>query len=1164
MANSTLPQGELPQNNNPKIKANWQVGDVLLGVYEVKGVIAQGGMGIVYHIYHRGWDLDLAVKSPRADKHDAPSVIDNYLRECETWVDLGLHPNIATCYYVRNIDGLPRIFSEFVKGGSLKDWISSHRLYSQKTSESLETILDIAIQTAWGLNYAHEKNVIHQDVKPSNILVSNNKIAKITDFGVSRARVHVSSYTENQGTVFAKFGGMTPEYCSPEQANKTMVSRKTDIWSWAISILEMFTGEATWLSGVLAPQVLSQYLEEEQVPNYIPRMPKEISNLLSRCFEVNPEARPKSLELISNELVAIYEKIVGYSYQRRYPESLKLFADSLNNQGVSLWDIGKYQEAMNSWDKAIIQEPLHAQATYNKLLIQWRAGQITDQVVIRNLESILRDRPANEVMKIILGDVHLERGDLQSAEKFFKNISISQLSETITERRLYIHNNLENSRFLKQRLENSSSIIGAKFSENNKKAFSISGAKSSLESRDEGSNVQIWNLNNGDCEFSFHIQDKINSASFDLNKNLLVTGGMPSNRNIRARVFGDKINVWNLKTGQKIKSIDGFTSGVTAVDNGPDGSIILSGGYDKQAGIWDVFSGMLIKDLKGHARTVTCVRFTSDMKYCFTGEGFASSLLAWNQSKVGMCIKMWKVSDGNLIKEFIGHEDSIRCISLNNENSLLASSSDDKTIKIWDISSGKCISTLTGHVDMVYAVTFFNEEKIILSGGADDTVRIWDLNHGRCIFTFGEHSQRVNVVTNSEDNDLILSGGDDGLILWTSGHNLPLYQAPFALCNTMLTETQIAAQDDFESLLTQSKVALSSSNYSLCTSLIKAARNIPNQSRSPEAIQIWQNLYQVGHTAEFISAWLVKNYSGDEVHYEINQAKGKKTSLKYVDGKAYHVTDISTRRTIKKIASNRNINSVCLSHNALYVFTAEGGTDNELAVWDIFKGTRSPFASAQRLCISSSEFDRTDKFVITGEITDEGFGVIKKWDVGKRKCIQEFVAHKSPINVIYICKQIKRLITGSGWSFKSEKGNENSIKVWDSDSGESIYVLDSHTATVNCFSVSHNEDYLFSASRDCTIKMWDLNRGKEIRSFESHKGDVTCLDISPNQKYIVSGSWDKSVIIWNIQNGEMVFTAKFDDPIRDVCFSQEGDYLLINTWDNILHKYFIDWDIEIV
>ena len=171
-----------------EVPAEWKVGDVILDLYEVKQVHTGGGMGLVYRVHHKNWNMDLAVKSPRADYFMAEQQKQNFIRECETWINLGLHPNIVSSYYVRTLGGIPRVFAEYVDGGSLKDWIDNKKLYKGGKEKALERILDIAIQFAWGLHYAHEQGLIHQDVKPANVMTTKDGTVKVTDFGLAKAR----------------------------------------------------------------------------------------------------------------------------------------------------------------------------------------------------------------------------------------------------------------------------------------------------------------------------------------------------------------------------------------------------------------------------------------------------------------------------------------------------------------------------------------------------------------------------------------------------------------------------------------------------------------------------------------------------------------------------------------------------------------------------------------------------------------------------------------------------------------------------------------------------------------------------------------------------------------------------------------------------------------
>ena len=166
----------------------WKVGNVILNQYEVIGILGQGGMGTVYKVHHRSWNVDLAMKSPKPEVFVKERGKENFIREAETWVNLSLHPNIVTCFYVRTLGDIPCIFAEYVTGGSLSDWIRERRLYEGGHEQALERMLDVAIQFAWGLHASHEQGLVHQDVKPHNVMMTVDGTAKVTDFGLAKAR----------------------------------------------------------------------------------------------------------------------------------------------------------------------------------------------------------------------------------------------------------------------------------------------------------------------------------------------------------------------------------------------------------------------------------------------------------------------------------------------------------------------------------------------------------------------------------------------------------------------------------------------------------------------------------------------------------------------------------------------------------------------------------------------------------------------------------------------------------------------------------------------------------------------------------------------------------------------------------------------------------------
>ena len=124
-------------------------GDPILNTYKVTSEAIHGGMGSVWRGHHNGWDVDLAMKrpQPRYFAEGSDDSKEEFIAECENWINLGLHPGIVSCYYVRDISGVPSIFSEWMDGGSLRDRIRDGSLYEGLEQEVQERILSIAIHS---------------------------------------------------------------------------------------------------------------------------------------------------------------------------------------------------------------------------------------------------------------------------------------------------------------------------------------------------------------------------------------------------------------------------------------------------------------------------------------------------------------------------------------------------------------------------------------------------------------------------------------------------------------------------------------------------------------------------------------------------------------------------------------------------------------------------------------------------------------------------------------------------------------------------------------------------------------------------------------------------------------------------------------------------------
>jgi serine/threonine protein kinase/tetratricopeptide (TPR) repeat protein len=298
----------------------WEKGQTILGEYIVEGTLGEGGMGTVYLLVRsQSTGYRFAVKKTRFRDEASQR---NFLMELQTWLDLPDHPHLVACQFFRTVDHELVIFGEYVEGGSLATWMAERRL------TQVDQMLDVAIQFAWGLHALHELGLVHQDVKPGNVLMTRDGVAKASDFGLARARAAAGEHAAPMGrSILLSCGGMTEAYCSPEQATFQSLTRKTDIWSWGVSVLEMFTGAVMWGSGAVADKSLEGYVDSFAVAGVgadgLPLMPVELVQVLRKCFRSDPRDRWDTMLDVADVLKDVYRECTGRDYPRNTPAFLR-------------------------------------------------------------------------------------------------------------------------------------------------------------------------------------------------------------------------------------------------------------------------------------------------------------------------------------------------------------------------------------------------------------------------------------------------------------------------------------------------------------------------------------------------------------------------------------------------------------------------------------------------------------------------------------------------------------------------------------------------------------------------------------------------------------------------------------------------------------------------
>ena len=392
-------KGEKPESlSNEEIKK----GDPILDTYKVLDDAIHGGMGSVWKVHHESWNVDLAMKRPQprffAEAGDGRK--EEFIRECENWINLGLHPNIVSCYYVREIGGVPTIFSEWMDNGSLKDRIRDGSLYQGTEEEIQARILDIAIQAARGLQYSHENRLIHQDVKPGNILLTKTWDAKAADFGLAKAQ---SQLTENEKPVST---GYTKEYAPREQAEGAPAEKWMDVYAWALTVLEMYCGRRLWETGAEAKEHCREYFSRCRIP-----LSATLQELITRCLtETVDDFLP-----VGNILLDEYKEAFRRKYPRPVPKAAADSSDSLNNMALSFLDLGVYGKAGEIFDKADALNKNNKTVYYNRLLFQWRSGQRSDMGTLREFQANGTLLLNEEEYYLALAQLYCENGDYKKA-----------------------------------------------------------------------------------------------------------------------------------------------------------------------------------------------------------------------------------------------------------------------------------------------------------------------------------------------------------------------------------------------------------------------------------------------------------------------------------------------------------------------------------------------------------------------------------------------------------------------------------------------------------------------------------------------------------------------------------------------------------------------------
>ena len=260
-----------------------------IGRYEIVSELGRGAMGLVYRAVDPNIGRTVALKTMRVDVHgmEHEEMLRRFKNEARA-AGLMNHPNIVTIYDAGEVDGLFYIAMEYLEGETVQS------LMMQKRVLPAEQIVEIGVQVCAGLEYAHQMKVIHRDIKPANIMITRQNVAKIMDFGISKAAGTMTNTSQVLGT---------PNYMAPEQVKGLDLDGRADLFSFGVVLYEMATGERPF-AGQNVTTIIYKIVNEKPVApsDKEASVHPGLSAVIARCLSKDPTERYTSAADLARDL----------------------------------------------------------------------------------------------------------------------------------------------------------------------------------------------------------------------------------------------------------------------------------------------------------------------------------------------------------------------------------------------------------------------------------------------------------------------------------------------------------------------------------------------------------------------------------------------------------------------------------------------------------------------------------------------------------------------------------------------------------------------------------------------------------------------------------------------------------------------------------------------
>ena len=621
-------------------------GDYLgkLGHFNVVRVVGRGGMGVVLQATDTYLERDVAIKVLDPELARDELARKRFCREARAAASLN-HENVVAVHQVEHEEGkdLPFLVMELISGESLE-----HKL-EREGKLSLKEIVSIGMQTAAGLAAAHDKGLIHRDIKPGNILLEKSgQRVKLTDFGLARAAEDVR--LTRSGLVAG-----TPLYMSPEQASGDELDARSDLFSLGVVLYELAAGEPPF-NGKTPLAVLKRLTEEQPRPlrERNPELPEWFVHIVERLLAKKPADRFQSARDVANTLEHFWAVLKSSS------ETLECPKKKAANLGKAI-AIGTAAGLLTLLIGAVAAFFLwpHRDRPEDKIpvplhVFKGNAGPLWSMAISKDGKTLAT---GNDDGTVKLWDIAAERVNwtLNAHKAPVWTLALSPNGDYLAtgsddgQAKIW---DLKTQKEL-HALANTGGVRAVAFDQDGKK----------LLTGDRNGTVKIWDVQSGE-----EIGKEIKAHA-----GLVVAVAFAPDGKTMASASGDKtIKVWDAASGKEKLTLQGHESGVYGIAFAPTGRYLVTGGWDRTVRLWDLDSGSQIAKLEGHTQDVWSVAFNPEgTLFASTGED--------------QMVRIWDVETKKEVGAFRGSTGAILNVRFSPEPGFLVAGGKDGTARMWNL-----------------------------------------------------------------------------------------------------------------------------------------------------------------------------------------------------------------------------------------------------------------------------------------------------------------------------------------------------------------------------------------------------------------------------------------------------------------------------------------------